>query len=215
MGGKKKKEPKIKGGVVGQSPKVQKLLSLIDEMEPDEKGVIFSQWTSFLDIVQLEMQKLGHTFTRIDGSMSPQERIDAMEKFDTEKCDSQRTPRFILCSLHACGTGINLERANVAFMLDPWVIFFCALRLQWNLAAESQAMNRIHRISSKKAVRVYRLVMENALEHRMHGLQDAKELLGKSTYERLTEEEKRKARLTQLRDLFEVPENLEQDWSEY
>jgi len=67
------------------------------------------------------MQKLGHTFTRIDGSMSPQERINAMEKFDTEKCDSQRTPRFILCSLHACGMGINLERANVAFMLDPWV----------------------------------------------------------------------------------------------
>jgi len=44
------------------------------------------------------------------------------------------------------------------------------MHLQWNLAAENQAMNRIHRISSKKAVRVYRLVMENALEHRMLGL---------------------------------------------
>ena len=72
-------------------------------------------------IVQLEMQELGHTFTRIDGSMKPADRIDAMEKFSTKKCDSQRTPRFILCSLHACGTGINLERGSVAFMLDPWV----------------------------------------------------------------------------------------------
>lgn len=98
------KKPKVKSDEFGQSPKLKKLFALIDQMKPDEKGVIFSQWTSLLDIVQREMQELGHTFTRIDGSMNPQERIDAMERFDTERCDSMRTPRFILCSLHACGT---------------------------------------------------------------------------------------------------------------
>jgi SNF2 family DNA or RNA helicase len=76
----------------------------------------------------MEFRELGHAFTRIDGSMNPQERIDAMEAFETERCDTMAHPRFILCSLHACGTGINLTRGNVVFMLDPW----------WNVAAENQ-----------------------------------------------------------------------------
>jgi SNF2 family DNA or RNA helicase len=74
------------------------------------------------------MRQLGYTYTRIDGTMSADDRIDAMEMFDSEGCDSQQTPRFILCSLHACGTGINLTRGNVVFMMDCW----------WNLAAEEQ-----------------------------------------------------------------------------
>lgn len=124
----KKPKPKVKNDQFGQSPKLAKLFELIESMKPDEKGVIFSQWTSLLDIIQRSMQELGHTFTRIDGTMNAQQRIDAMEAFDTERCDSMRTPRFILCSLHACGTGINLERGNVAFLVDPW----------WNVAAETQ-----------------------------------------------------------------------------
>jgi len=103
----------------GRSPKVQALLDAIRTMKPDEKGVMFSQWTSFLNIVEYELIKEGHTCTRIDGTMSAQERTDAMTKFETDGCDSMKTPRFILCSLHACGAGINLTRGNVAFMLDP------------------------------------------------------------------------------------------------
>ena len=137
--------------------------------------------------------------------MDAQARIDAMEAFDTQRCDSMRTPRFILCSLHACGVGVNLDRANVAFMLDPW----------WNAATENQAMDRIHRLSSTRPVCIYRLVMHDTLERRMLGLQNAKELLGKGTMERLSQAEKRKARLTQLCHLFELPENLEKDWFEY
>jgi SWI/SNF-related matrix-associated actin-dependent regulator of chromatin subfamily A3 len=201
----KKKIVRVKQDIVGQSCKLNALFELIDQMKPDEKAVIFSQWTSLLNIVQGEMQLRGHTFTRIDGSMNPQERVDSMEKFDTVRCDSMRTPRFILCSLHACGTGINLERGNVCFMLDPW----------WNAAAENQAMNRIHRISSTRPVRVYRMVMADSLEQRMLGLQKAKEMLGKGIMERLSQAEKRKARITALRDLFELPENLEQDWEAY
>lgn len=92
----------------GRSPKIQAMLNLIDKMKPGEKGVIFSQWTSVLDLIAVEFRRLGHTFTRIDGTMNVHERIDAMEAFDTEGCFSMREPRFILCSLHACGTGINL-----------------------------------------------------------------------------------------------------------
>jgi SNF2 family DNA or RNA helicase len=110
----------------GRSPKVQALLDAIEhEMEPDEKGVIFSQWTSFLDIIQDELESVGHTFTRIDSSMNAGARIDAMLKFDTESCDSMKTPRFVLCSLLACGTGINLTRGSCLFMMDVSATLYC------------------------------------------------------------------------------------------
>jgi SNF2 family DNA or RNA helicase len=101
---------------IGMSPKVAALLEAIKEMKPDEKGVIFSQFTSFLDVVGHAMQAAGHTFTRIDGSKSAGDRIKAMSEFNKE----DDGPRFILCSLHAAGTGINLTRGSWAFMLDTW-----------------------------------------------------------------------------------------------
>jgi SNF2 family DNA or RNA helicase len=114
--------------VLGRSPKIQAMLNAVKELGPDEKCVIFSQWTNMLDIIQAEFTDLGFTYCRIDGSMSADQRIEAMEQFDTEECDTMQTPRFILCSLHACGTGINLTRGNVVFLMDCW----------WNSAVESQ-----------------------------------------------------------------------------
>jgi Helicase conserved C-terminal domain len=105
-------------------------------MAPDEKGVIFSQWTSVLRIIEAEFLKCGHTYDVISGDKTADERIDSMMRFDTERCDTAETPRFMLCSLMACGTGINLTRGNVVFMMDTW----------WNQAAENQAMDRVHRI---------------------------------------------------------------------
>lgn len=86
-------------------------------------------------------------------------------------------------------------------MLDPW----------WNVAVENQAMDRIHRIGQRRPVRVYRLLMADSIEERMVGLQDAKAALGKGSLEKLSPEEKRKARLTALLDLFRV-EQVEEYW---
>jgi Helicase conserved C-terminal domain len=109
-------------------------------MAPHEKAVIFSQWTSFLDIAENELRQCGHFICRSDGTMSADARTESMEKFDSEECNSFQTPRFILCSLHAwygtyivrtchadtlsrhSGTGINLTRGNVVFMMDPWCV---------------------------------------------------------------------------------------------
>jgi hypothetical protein len=77
-----------------------------------------------LDIIQEELLDAGYFVTRIDGSMSTVERIQAMQVFSTEGVDSEETPRFILCSLHACGTGITLTRANWVFMMDTWCVCF-------------------------------------------------------------------------------------------
>jgi len=196
-----KKKGKSENAKMERSPKIQAMLDAMEEMAPDEKGVIFCQWTSNLNRIELELQKEGHTYTRIDGTMSTQERVDAMEAFDTERCDSMRTPRFILCSLHACGTGINLTRGNVVFLMSPW----------WNNAAENQAMDRVHRIGQKRPVRVMRFLMKDTLEERMVSLQDAKAALGKGSLEKLSPDEKRKARLTAMKDLFEI-EDVPQIW---
>ena len=113
----------------GTPAKVQALLDSFSGMQGDEKGVIFSQFTSHLDIIGDAMKKAGHSFVRIDGSVSATRRIANITSFNSDGVDS---PRFILCSLLAAGTGINLTRANWCFMMDVW----------WNEAVESQAMDR-------------------------------------------------------------------------
>ena len=122
----------------GTPPKIQALLAAIQGMKSDEKGgefcsgisaiirlnkciyhfapllfaVIFSQFTSHLDIIGEAMKDAGHSFVRIDGSVSAPKRITAIGGFNSSNPDA---PRFILCSLLAAGTGINLTRANWAF----------------------------------------------------------------------------------------------------
>jgi DNA repair protein RAD5 len=102
------------------------LLDLIETMADDEKAVIFSEWTSFLDIIADALEEEGHEYTRLDGTMSPDERQNSMDRF------TRFSPRFILCSLRAAGVGITLTRANVVFLMHPW----------WNFAEEAQAMVR-------------------------------------------------------------------------
>ena len=79
--------------------------------------VIFSQFTSHLDVIGEAMKEAGHSFVRIDGSVSAPNRITAINRFNSDAPDA---PRFILCSLLAAGTGINLTRANWAYMMDVW-----------------------------------------------------------------------------------------------
>ena len=137
-----------------RSPKILALLEAIKNLQPDEKGVIFSQFTSFLDLIGQSLRDCRHTFVRIDGSMTAAKRIISINSFNSEENDS---PRFILCSLHAAGTGINLTRGNFVFMMDCW----------WNEAIENQAMDRVHRIGQKRKVTVIRYVMKNTIEERM------------------------------------------------
>lgn len=145
----------------------------IEKMKPDEKGVIFSQWTSFLDILSHEFLSEGIPFTRLDGTMSADKRSENMAKFETERCDSAATPRFILCSLMACGTGINLTRGNVVFLTDPWwnaaagkFLVQSSVNLTYLFHLGSQAMDRVHRIGQVRPVRVIRLLMKDSIEER-------------------------------------------------
>ena len=134
-------------------PKIAALLEAIKTMQDDEKGVIFSQFTKYLDLIGAALKAAGHSYVRIDGSVPAQKRIECIRRFNNDESE----PRFILCSLLASGTGINLTRGNYAFMMDCW----------WNEAVESQAMDRIHRISQTRHVHVLRFVMKDSIEERI------------------------------------------------
>lgn len=174
---------------LGPSPKIAALLAAIGEMKDGEKGVIFSQFTSFLDEITKHLDANNLTHTRIDGKKTAPQRIEAMKAF----ADAEG-PRFMLCSLHAAGVGINLMTANHAFMMDTW----------WSKAAELQAMDRVHRLGQQKDVRICRFVMKESIEERMVSLQETKATIAKGSMEKLKPEEVRKARIGDLKSLFDL-----------
>lgn len=173
------------------SPKIDALMTQLRRMGSDEKGVIFSQFTSFLNVIGRALEHAGFRFTRLDGSMSTNQRTQAINDFDS---NSNESPRIILCSLMAAGTGINLTRGNWCFLTDLW----------WNKAVEDQAMDRIHRIGQTRPVNVVKLIMSGSIEERILELQESKAIILKGTLEKLSTEEMRKARLTALMNLFEL-----------
>jgi len=188
---KKKAQPKKKmehlEGADEMHPKEEAVLDEICKMKPDEKAVIFSEWTSVLDIKEKMLTRHGYMCTRIDGSMNTDQRVEAMEAFASDEKDS---PRVILCSLMAAGTGITLTRGNLAIMIEPW----------WNFSMESQAMDRIYRIGQVRPVKCVRLIMEDSIEERMLSkVQEGKTALGKGSLQKLNAQERSKAKITAMK----------------
>lgn len=123
------------------------------------KIVIFSQWTSMLDIVQDALNRKKLKFVRLDGSMSQAQRAKSIRQFNNnDSC------RIILISLKAGGVGLNLTVANKVILLDPW----------WNPSTEDQAIDRVHRLGQSRAVDVYRYICSNTVEEKLLALQDKK-----------------------------------------
>lgn len=171
--------------------KITKLLHLIQDMSKDEKGIIFSQWTTFLDLIQEAMVDAGHQVVRIDGNIPPNKRTEALRSFSS---DDNNAARFMLCSLGS-GEGINLSRGNVVFVMDTW----------WNQAKELQAIDRCHRFGQSRPVRSYHLVMKNTLEERMLNTQKAKAVLGKGIMTPLNKQDEKVAKTREfLKDLYQL-----------
>lgn len=177
---------------LGVSPKLLVLLKRIKEMASDEKGVIFSQWTGFLDLIGDALQSAGYKYVRLDGSMAGRQRQEAIEALKNDE-----NVRFMLSSLKAGGVGVNLERANVVFVMDPW----------WNKETELQAYNRVHRIGQTRQVRVHRMMMKDTVEENMYALQEKKSVLSRGTLKELTPDEERLTGGWNLCDLFHDMKN--------
>jgi SNF2 family DNA or RNA helicase len=118
---------------------------------------VFSQWTSFLDLVEPHLDRAALRYTRLDGST--RDRAGVVRSFQEES-----GPPVLLVSLKAGGSGLNLTAADHVFLLDLW----------WNPAVEQQAADRAHRIGQTRPVVVYRLVAEETVEERILALQARK-----------------------------------------
>jgi superfamily II DNA or RNA helicase len=152
-----------------KSAKVDALFAqLASILEEGHKAIVFSQFTSLLDLVMMRLirQKVG--YERLDGGSTARQRERRVERFQEEDdC------RVFLVSLKAGGTGLNLTAATYVFLLDPW----------WNPAAEAQAIDRAHRIGQTRTVLAYRLVAKGTVEERVLELQATKRQLAESILE--------------------------------
>ncbi|MDR2017803.1 MAG: DEAD/DEAH box helicase [Syntrophobacterales bacterium] len=142
------------------SPKIEFLVDKLEELGVEShSSLVFSQFTSFLDLVENELRAKDFRIFRLDGTTPVIKRKEIVEEF--QACEG--TSVFLL-SLKAGGQGLNLTRAAYVFHLDPW----------WNPAVESQASSRSHRIGQKNKVIVTRLLMRHTVEEKMMALKQRK-----------------------------------------
>jgi SNF2 family DNA or RNA helicase len=137
------------------SSKVERLLELAEELRGEgRKMLVFSQFTELLKLVAAAFQQHGITCAYLDGSTPGEERVAAVDRFQSGAVDA------FLLSLKAGGVGLNLTTATEVIHLDPW----------WNPAVEDQASDRAHRIGQDKPVTVYRLVANGTIEEQILGM---------------------------------------------
>ena len=120
--------------------------------------LVFSQFTSMLDLLAADLKKEAIPFFTITGATPKQERLRLVNEFNAGD-----TPVFLI-SLKAGGTGLNLTGADVVIHYDPW----------WNLAVQNQATDRAHRIGQTRQVTVMKLIAAESIEEKIVELQEAK-----------------------------------------
>ncbi|CAA7034478.1 unnamed protein product [Microthlaspi erraticum] len=123
------------------------------------KTLVFSQWTSMLNLLETHLVKNGLTFRRLDGTMSLLTRDIAVKEFNNDP-----SVQVMLMSLKAGNLGLNMVSACHVIMLDLW----------WNPTTEDQAIDRAHRIGQTRAVTVTRITINDTVEERILTLQEKK-----------------------------------------
>ncbi|CAB5216603.1 unnamed protein product [Rhizophagus irregularis] len=141
------------------SSKIEALVEFLNQNNDDDKSVVFSQWTSFLDLIEIAFKDANVKFVRFDGKMLRNQREEAVNNFNNDP-----KIKVLLISLKCGSLGLNLTAANQCFLMDPW----------WNPSIEDQAIDRIYRIGQTRPVSVFRFFIENTIEDRVFKLQKKK-----------------------------------------
>ncbi|KAI1487109.1 SNF2 family N-terminal domain-containing protein [Biscogniauxia mediterranea] len=162
-GGSKEKTPHVLA-----SAKIRQLISILRKEVHEHKFIVFSQFTSMLDLVEPFLRKEGIKYARYDGGM----RNDAREAALDSLRNDGRT-RALLCSLRCGALGLNLTAASRVVILEPF----------WNPFVEEQAIDRVHRLTQTVDVVVYKLTVEGSVEERILELQDKKRMLAAEAIE--------------------------------
>ncbi|KAK2763465.1 snf2 family helicase [Colletotrichum kahawae] len=174
----------------GKSSKTEALVKIVQATtkDPKSKIVIFSQWTSFLNIIQAQIAEAGIKFCRIDGSMTAAKRDAAIDALDNDP-----NTRVMLASLAVCSVGLNLVSADTVILADSW----------WAPAIEDQAVDRVHRLGQKRPTTVWRLVMEGTVEERVLDIQHEKRtLVGKAFQEKNKGKKTQETRMADIQKLL-------------
>ena len=192
------KQAKIMGRYGGPHTKTQALLrdlhdSLIESAahpeEPPIKSVVFSGWTSHLDLIQIALEDASMKYVRLDGKMSRKNRNASLDAFREDP-----KVRVIIVSIQAGGLGLNLTTGSKVYIMEPL----------FNPAAEAQAIDRVHRLGQKREVVATRFIMADSFEEKMLALQKKKKDLADISMAKgkLDKAEAMRAKLEELRGLF-------------
>ena len=159
--------PRISLSRIGNvsSAKIAALTTHLKKLRRDDrlaKSVVFSQFTSFLDLIAPALARANIPTLRFDGAMTQKARAACISEFTNHKKGV-----VLLLSLRAGGVGLNLTAANRVFMMDPW----------WSFAVEAQAIDRVHRMGQESEVKVVRFIVEGSIEGRMLRIQERKKFM--------------------------------------
>lgn len=143
----------------GEVAKLEACLQLVQSAsDGGHRMLLFSQFTSMLEIIEARLEEAGIPCYVITGATPKQKRLELVKAFNEGD-----VPVFLI-SLKAGGVGLNLIGADVVIHYDPW----------WNVAAQNQATDRAHRIGQTKKVTVYKLIAKGSIEEKIQKLQETK-----------------------------------------
>lgn len=161
-------EDEVKMAKIASSTKIRHLLNILRAEIKEHKFIVFSQFTSMLDLIEPFLQIEGIRFTRYDGSMKNDLREASLQTLRNDKrC------RVLLCSLKCGSLGLNLTAATRVVILEPF----------WNPFVEEQAIDRVHRLTQIINVIVYKITIKDSVEERILELQEKKRELANQTIE--------------------------------
>ncbi len=143
----------------GESAKLEQCMDLVKScIESGHKILLFSQFTSMLDIIADRLMQDSISFYTLTGSTKTKDRMKMVNEFN------ENDVSVFLISLKAGGTGLNLTGADIVIHYDPW----------WNLSAENQASDRVYRIGQRNNVQIYKLIVKDTIEEKIRKLQQKK-----------------------------------------
>lgn len=146
------------------STKIEALVEELYKLRSNKrtiKSIVFSQFTSMLDLVEWRLKRAGFQTVKLQGSMSPTQRDETIKYFmNNIQCE------VFLVSLKAGGVALNLCEASQVFILDPW----------WNPSVEWQSGDRVHRIGQYRPVKITRFCIEDSIEARIIELQEKRQI---------------------------------------
>lgn len=146
-----------------ESIKMQVLFEELDNLLAKHKVLVFSQFTSMLNLIAAQAQKKQLKYYHFDGQTPAEKRMEMVNAFQQEGNDTN----LFLISLKAGNAGITLTAADYVFLFDPW----------WNEAVQQQAIDRTHRIGQTKSVFAYKMICKDSIEEKIIQLQSKKKKL--------------------------------------